>query len=587
MNSFTKFSGFELESPDSNVLTPIELNCEKVPEDTYEGLTTTEQNDQIFQNYMSLSKFKNTNFDGSASFGINKETPENNNINNISINSYRKNLSRNNSNITLKDIDVTPYKDEINNEKENKGKDSNGNYTPISTICNYYLQSESNLKTAKKKKMNVKKDNCKKNIYEYLNTPTVNYIKEKNGNSEIRCLDKCKNKLNNIISSIKKEYKNNSFINKEKGNSLRPKSYSHGKNYLCKKFSVKFVNPYCKQSAIEEKKKIYHFSMRKNKEKNPLYDIIQKIKKQESKDIKKKDKEKIRNKNKKLIPHCKIDIRIDKETSRNNYKPMKTEKKRNCSVEPNNNNHIYHTINSANRTKGIYQNYKKYQPKISKINLKLNTKIPKQYSQSFINDNNCIKYNNKGNNKRNYSFQNKNTAIQKKQILNSSNKNSRTNSNFLPQSKRTVPKYYIIKSPFEKSNIQSARQSNKNKRSFLTKIKKSPSNYICTTNANTSSNYTPNITTTNGNNIIKTENTIETIPSSFRLNSENNKFKKMVCYANKMYKDFKEKGKIPTKKRHKANSITRKIQATIIKTNDDRKKSSNLSFTRSNSRNIK
>ena len=156
MNSFTKFSGFELESPDSNVLTPIELNCEKVPEDTYEGLTTTEQNDQIFQNYMSLSKFKNTNFDGSASFGVNKETPENNNIN-ISINSYRKNLSRNNSNITLKDIDVTPYKDEIFNEKENKGKDSNGNYTPISTICNYYLQSESNLKTAKKKKIIVKK----------------------------------------------------------------------------------------------------------------------------------------------------------------------------------------------------------------------------------------------------------------------------------------------------------------------------------------------------------------------------------------------------------------------------------------------
>ena len=169
MNTINKFSAFELESPDSNVLTPIELNCEKSPGDIYDGLTTTEQNDQIFQNYVSLSKFKNSNFDNSASFCNNNNSPENNM--NISVKSIHNNTSKNNFDYNNKNIDVTPSKNNINKEKEYKGKDSIENYTPISTLCNYYLQSESNMKTGKKNKYKKENNDCKKNIIDYLNTP--------------------------------------------------------------------------------------------------------------------------------------------------------------------------------------------------------------------------------------------------------------------------------------------------------------------------------------------------------------------------------------------------------------------------------
>ena len=55
------------------------------------------------------------------------------------------------------------------------------------------------------------------------------------------------------------------------------------------------------------------------------------------------------------------------------------------------------------------------------------------------------------------------------------------------------------------------------------------------------------------------------IPSSFKLNSENNKIKKIICYVNKMYKDFKEKEKVKQIKREKEDIINKKIEDTIIK----------------------
>ncbi len=599
MNTINKFSAFELESPDSNVLTPIELNCEKSPGDIYDGLTTTEQNDQIFQNYVSLSKFKNSNFDNSASFCNNNNSPENNM--NISVKSIHNNTSKNNFDYNNKNIDVTPSKNNINKEKEYKGKDSIENYTPISTLCNYYLQSESNMKTGKKNKYKKENNDCKKNIIDYLNTPKNDTKNEKKEFFEVKLNEKNRSKLNNIIKSIKKESKNHSFIhnnnnNKRKGKNSRPKSYSNERNLSCKKFTVKFVNPYCKQSAIEEIKNIYHFTVNKDKNKNPLSDIIQKIKNEKTKEKKKK--------NVNLIPHSKIDLTINNQKEINiNYKPFLTEKKkRNLSFDPNKkrNNYICTTINNSNRTKGLYSQYKKIDTNNKKVNLKLIGKIPsnkKKYSQSFINNkNNNYKKNNSYNKyKRNSSFQNNKiskTNTYTKLTSYTSNNNSSTNSNYLPQSKRTIPKYYIIKSPIQNSN-KSQRQLNKNRSFYLSKSKrKSPSSYIrCSTNVNTTSNNS-NIVTTTGNNIYKTEYTNETIPTSFRLNSENDRIKKIFFYSNKIYKDYKEKGKIPIKQyNQKVNNINKKIESTYISTRNNSKnsntKKNNLSFTKINSTRIK
>ncbi len=605
MNTINKFSAFEFESPDSNVLTPIELNCEKSPGDTYEGLTTTEQNDQIFQNYVSLSKFKNSNFENSNSYCNNNNSPENNNMN-ISVKSFHINTSKNNCDFNHKNIDLTPSKNNINKEKDYKGKDSIENYTPISTLCNYYLQSESNIKTGKKNKNKKENNDCKKNIIEYLNTPKNESKNENKEFFEIKLNEKNRSKLNNIIKSIKKESKNYSFINnnnnnnnkKRKGKNSRPRSYSNERNLSCKKFTVKFVNPYCKQSAIEEIKKIYHFTINKDKDKNPLSDIIQKIKNEKKKEKKKK--------NINLIPHSKIDLTINNQKEINyNYKPILTEKKkRNLSFDPNKkkNHYIYTTINNSNRTKGLYSQYKKIDTNNKKINnLKLIGKIPsnkKKYSQSFINNknNNNKKNSNYNKYKRNSSFQNNkitSTNTYNKLTSYTSNNNSSSNSNYLPQSRRTIPKYNIIKSPIQNSN-KSQRQLNKNKSFYLSKSKRqSPSSYIrCSTNVNTTSNYS-NIVTTNGNNIYKTEYTNETIPSSFRLNSENDRIKKIVFYTNKLYKDYKEKEKIPTKQyRQKVNNLNKKIESTYISNNRNNNKNSNtkknnLSFTKTNSKRIK
>ena len=598
MNTINKFSPFELESPDSNVLTPIELNCEKSRGDNYEGITTTEQNDQIFQNYVSLSKIKNSNLDNSASFCNNNNSHENNNIN-ISVNNFHMNTSKNNCEFIHNNIDVTPSKNNTNKEKELKVKDSIENYTPISTICNYYLQSESNIKTGKKNKYKKENNDCKKNIIQYLNTPKNESKNEDEEFFEIKLNEKNRNKLNNIIKSIKKESKNHSFINnnnKGKIKKSRPKSYSNERNLSCKKFTVKFVNPYCKQSAIEEIKKIYHFTVKKDKYKNPLSDIIQKIKNHKKKEKKKK--------NINLIPHSKIDLTINNQKEINfNYKPILTEKKkRNLSFVPNkkNNHYSFTTINNSNRTKGLYSQYKKIDTNNKKINLKLIGKNPsnqKKYSQSFINNkNNHNKKNNSYNKyKRNSSFQNNKTTstnTYNRLTSNTSNNNSSTNSNYLPQSKRIIPKYYIIKSPIQNSN-KSQRQLNKNKSFYLSKSKRqSPYSYIrCSTNVNTTS-INSNVVTTNGNNIYKTEYTNETIPNSFRLNSENDRIKKIIFYDNKIYNNFKEKVKIPIKQyKVKVNNINKKIESTYISSRNNSKncniKKNNLSFTKSNFKKIK
>ena len=115
-----------------------------------EGVTTTEQNDKIYLMNMELSKFQNSNVTHSGSFApmitniiedkdnfissFDSENSASNNNNNHTIND---------SYITLRDLNVTPIQDahSANNVDNNEDELQR---TPISTICNYYLQSETN-----------------------------------------------------------------------------------------------------------------------------------------------------------------------------------------------------------------------------------------------------------------------------------------------------------------------------------------------------------------------------------------------------------------------------------------------------------
>ena len=129
---------------------------------------------------------------------------------------------------------------------------------------------------------------------------------------------------------------------------------------------------------------------------------------------------------------------------------------------------------------------------------------------------------------------------------NSSRNNLSLNNYYNSQSKRIFSKYSIIKSPNKKLNIQTERTINKTKNYYYTKTKINSNSAfnLCSTNSNSNSNYSSNVNTTIGNNKYVAEYTYENIPSSFKLNSENNKIKKIICYVNKMYKDFKEKEKV-------------------------------------------
>lgn len=516
MNSI-KITSLELESPGTEKLMHIENNSEKSQNDNNEDFTSSEKNDKIFQNLMSLSKIKNSNFE---------------------INSSTKNNDNNNSKLSIEELDTNKVKETINKENNITNNKEDEDYTSISTICNYYLQSESDLKFGKTKFNNNKKDNndCRRNISPFFNSPIIGNIIENIGQSEKKLLSKNKSKISKIIQKIKKESRNNSFLNDKKKNKkyLTPRTIStENNNNALTKFNMKY-NSANKISTIEEKK--------------PLLDIIKKIKQKKQK----------KNLNTKLIPHSKINIKFNYNIN-NNYKPILT--KRNLSNDSKNKktDNFYHTIYNTNKTLGIYSYLHKNKSN-SKVNYKLvsNNSIPKQYSHSFMNN-----YHNKSNieskkNSLKYNF---------KLTPNSSRNNLSLNNYYNSQSKRIFSKYSIIKSPNKQLNIQTERTTNKTKNYYYTKTKINSNSAfnLCSTNSNSNSNYSSNVNTTIGNNKYVAEYTYENIPSSFKLNSENNKIKKIICYVNKMYKDFKEKEKVKQIKREKEDIINKKIEDTIIK----------------------
>lgn len=119
-----------------------------------EGVTTTEQNDKIYLMNMELSKFQNSNVTHSGSFApmiTNIIEDKENFISSFDLENSSSNNKNNNNNdhmsndsyITLKDLNVTPIQETHSVHKINTNEDEL-QCTPISTICNYYLQSETN-----------------------------------------------------------------------------------------------------------------------------------------------------------------------------------------------------------------------------------------------------------------------------------------------------------------------------------------------------------------------------------------------------------------------------------------------------------
>ena len=117
MNSI-QFSELKFESP-------ISKDCfenEKNNKNSCNSLTTTEQNDKLYQNNMSITKFKYSNSDYNSSLKNNNEK----------------------DNIPLLDWELSPF----NEKKINDDSEEN---SPISSLCNYYLQSDNNFVKGNKK----------------------------------------------------------------------------------------------------------------------------------------------------------------------------------------------------------------------------------------------------------------------------------------------------------------------------------------------------------------------------------------------------------------------------------------------------
>ncbi len=478
MNSI-QFSELKFESP-------REKDCienGKNNKNNSNSLTTTEQNDKVYQNNMSITKFKYSNSDYNSSLKNNNEK----------------------DNIPLLDWELSPF-----NEK--KLNDNSENNSPISTICNYYLQSDNNYVKGNKKNLNLKIDNnnndCRKNISPDLCSP----IKEEK--IKKKCLEKSKSQFNNIVKTKMNELKNILYDKlKEKNLSLRKFTLENDNTY--NNSTNKFMNLKYKQNNSNEIRNKIQFIMNNNQEKNY---VIPKIINQKKKNIN-------------LIPHCKLNNKLNNNITNYNYKPKTIDKKSNYSFEsPNQNNN--NLTKNFHKIKQIYSKLVRNQSKEDKNNNKYNSKI-KEYSNNSFNN-------------KNKSFQSKNSSSNIYKIINTSPNYSSPKSSHPPQSKKTIPNDSIIKSPNKQLSFQSERPLNKIKNYYYTKSKRII-NSLYNYSTNNTSNYHSYITTNFSNKNDKIENTYENIPSNFRLNTED-KLKKIYSYNNNMNNEVNEKEKILTKK---------------------------------------
>jgi len=489
MNSI-QFSELKFDSPISNHY----KENDKMNMNSCNSLTTTEQNDKLYQNNMSITKFKYSNFDNNSSL--------------------KKNNEKNNSNnITSIDLELSPF-------IEKKIDDNSDEKSPISTLCNYYLQSDNNVVKCNKKNLNLKNDNnkndCKKNIYSDLNNP-INEVKSKNKEIEIS-----NSKINNIIK-IKMNELNNILYDKIKEKNWSLRKFTLKKDNSYNNSTTKFMNLKYKQNNCNKMKNKTHYIMNDNQEKNPFYNIIPKIINEKKKNIK-------------LIPHSKINNKFNNNINNYNYKPKIIDKKSNYSFESPNQKNIYNTINNFTNTKQIFTKLERNKSKEDNNNNKFSSKI-KEYSNNSFNNNN-----------KNISFKNKILSSNMYKIINTSPNYSSSNSNYPTQNMKTISNDSIIKSPNKKLSFQSEKPLSRIKNYYYTKSKKNISsfdNYL----TNNTSNYISYLTTNFSNKNNKRENTYDNIPSSLALNTENNKIKKIYSYHNNMNKEINEIEKVQTKKK--------------------------------------
>ena len=384
MNSPIKPSLFKLQSPESNKFIPIELSDDNINESINDNKIKGNKNRKI-----SFSKY--LNFDNIEPIINNKESNEKNNS------LFINNNSLDNSNNSFKNLIITPIK-----EKEK----------------NNYVKLNNN-------KLKCQTDQIQSKIkYFFEKKPSFKFIKS----IKINKSEKKKIKIKEIKKKTAK--KNNKNQEKTKGKIIRAKTYNV-KNKITINKTPNLENN--KNSIITRLRKEYNNSMKKENNKNPLHEIIQRIKKSNFANSKKK----LINKKKKKNKNLKITI------------PYLTENKNESfEFDEKITYNIYNTVNNTNnRTIGRYS-------KLERV--KSNRIIINKY----------YKYENKKNKK----FITKNSS--RSHSKTSLNTNSTTNSNFLPQNKRKI-QYYTL-SIISKKNIS---QNKNNKNCFLNKSKRTYSLY--------------------------------------------------------------------------------------------------------------
>lgn len=433
MNTPIKINLYKLESPESQKFIPIELNDDRINENKNIFYTQTNPID-----YFSFSK--NLNFDDIEPIINSKETNEKNNL------SFFMSNSLDNDNISLKELLLSPKSNKI---KKGNCKIENNNFINNKKKCKTDIQNKQKQIFYNKKKS--------KNNYNFIHSIKL----RKRNNSE-------KNKIKN--KSIKKENKiknsrnktNNNNIEKTKGKIIKAKSYNT-KRYIP---TIKNTNIEIKNILITKLRNDYNKSVNRNKNKNPLHDIIEKIKKYNT----------TNNSNKKTNS-IKRKFILKKDKTIKNFTPILTEKKENNFSFEFNEKTIFNTINK--KTKGRYCKLEKNNSNRILKN-KINSKI-KEYSHSLL--------------KSNKKLITKNSS--RSHSKTSSNTNSTQNSNFLPSNKRKIKIFALSISSNKK-----AKNSTNNRNCFLNTKQNSyfynnslgSNNYVYSNNIN-SDNLNNNETT--------------------------------------------------------------------------------------------
>ena len=204
-----------LESPSkiNNNLNIIQFASIKTSNSLFDVTNSSQQTEQILNTNNNNSINNHKNYVENSGLFFHKE--------NIDILKWNINNERSNSDLTLKDLNVIDNNNnnniinkgplninDLNDNNNNKILNNNNEYdtigtvdTPISTMCNYYLQTESNMK--KSKLNNINNNNTNNNTLESIdeidNNNYNNYI-NKNSLQENGSIINIKNNNNNLTN---------------------------------------------------------------------------------------------------------------------------------------------------------------------------------------------------------------------------------------------------------------------------------------------------------------------------------------------------------------------------------------------------